>query len=161
MKTKMIDDKVLPIPMLGKELGRFEGATFYIAEHEYGILFHVYNSMDFIVRPGKTSCYETLSDLVRNKDVYEKLEGSEKEVFDLNLSAITYILTSPLYVFSNVEFTYEIAACIVKNLEKCIEDSVENAKLQEETPEENKTFKDAMDGLETIKRILKDEGDGQ
>lgn len=161
MEEKKIDDKVLPIPMLGKELGRFEGATFYIAEHEYGILFHVYNSMDFIVRPGQTSCYETLSDLVRNKDVYEKLEGSEKEAFYLNLSAITYILTSPMYVFSSIEFTYEIAARIINYIEKRIKDSVGNAKLQEETPEENKTFKDAMDGLETIKQILKDEGDGQ
>ena len=78
MENKMIDEKVLPIPMLGKELGRFEGSTFYIAEYEYGILFHVYNSMDLIVRPGQSSCYETLADYVRNKEVYEKLEGKEK-----------------------------------------------------------------------------------
>ena len=34
---------------LGKELGRFEGETFYIAEHEFGALYHVYNSMEIKV----------------------------------------------------------------------------------------------------------------
>ena len=153
----MIDEKVLPIPMLGKELGRFEGSTFYIAEYEYGILFHVYNSMDLIVRPGQSSCYEMLADFVRNKEVYEKLEGKEKEMFYLNLSAITYILTSPLYAFSSAEFTYELATCIVTNLEKAISKSLNDVEIQEETPEENKAFKEAVIGMETIKDTIKNE----
>lgn len=161
MGNKMIDEKVLPIPMLGKELGRFEGATFYIAEYEYGIVFHVYNSMDLIVRPGQTSCYEMLADFVRNKEVYEKLEGKEKEMFDLNLSAITYILTVPLYVFSSVEFTYELATCIVTNIGKHITESINNSELQEETPKENKEFEDAVIAMETIKDAIKNEGNGQ
>lgn len=157
MENKMIDEKVLPIPMLGKELGRFEGSTFYIAEYEYGILFHVYNSMDLIVRPGQSSCYETLADYVRNKETYEKLEGKENEMFYLNLSAITYILTSPLYAFSSAEFTYELATCIVTNLEKAISKSLNDVELQEETPEENKAFKEAVIGMETIKDTIKNE----
>lgn len=159
MEEKKIDDKVLPIPMLGKELGRFEGETFYIAEHEYGALFHVYNSMDLIVRPSQTTCFELLVDYVRNKDIYESLEGQEKKDFDLNLSAITYILTSPLYAFSSFEFTYELATCIVQKLEKLMKES-EGKPLQDETPEENKDFQDAVKGLETIKNILNEENDG-
>lgn len=160
METKMIDDKVLPIPMLGKELGRFEGATFYIAEHEYGILFHVYNSMDFIVRPGQVSCYQKLADYVRNKEVYEKLEGEEKDNFEFELALITYVLISPLYAFISVDFTYDIAKCVTGHLEKLIEENFKNASLQEETPEENKEFEDAVKGLETIKNILNEENDG-
>ena len=102
-----------------------------------------------------------LADFVRNKEVYEKLEGKEKEMFDLNLSAITYILTVPLYVFSSVEFTYEVATCIVTNIEKHITESIENAELQEETPKENKEFEDAVIGMETIKDTIKNEGNGQ
>ena len=72
-----IDDKVLPIPMLGKEIDRFEGDTFYIAEHEYGALFHVYNSMDLIIRKGHTSAFESIVDLVRNKELYSTLSEED------------------------------------------------------------------------------------
>ena len=81
---KVVEDvTALPIPKLGKELGRFEGETFYIAEHENGVLYHVYNSMDLIIRPNITSGYETLVDLVRNQELYNKLTGEEKESFEL------------------------------------------------------------------------------
>ena len=160
METKMIDDKVLPIPMLGKELGRFQGATFYIAEYEYAILFHVYNSMDFIVRPSQVSCYQKLADYVRNKELYEKLEGEEKDNFEFELALITYVLISPLYAFISADFTYDIAKCVTGHLEKLIEENFKNVSLQEETPDENKEFEDAVKGLETIKNILNEENDG-
>lgn len=155
--TKKAEDaKVLPIPMLGKELGRFEGETFYIAEHEYGVLYHVYNSMDLIIRPNMISGYETLVDLVRNKDVYEKLEGQEKEDFELNISAITYILSSPLFVFSDGKLMYDIASLIVEYLRKAYNAAME-APLQEESVEEDRQFQESVIAMEEIKKSLEEE----
>ena len=142
---------------LGKELGRFEGETFYIAEHEFGALYHVYNSMEIGVNMSQTSLYETLVDFVRHKDVYAKLEGEEKEHFDLNLSAIVYILSCPLYAFASAEFTYDVAAVIVKQLRLIYEKAME-ADLQEETPDEDKQFENAVKALDELKKEIENGG---
>ena len=52
--------KESPIPELGMELERFEGDTFFLAEYEDGILYHVYNSMDLVVRRGVSSAFDLL-----------------------------------------------------------------------------------------------------
>lgn len=136
---------------LGKELGRFEGETFYIAEHEFGALYHVYNSMEIKVNMSQTSLYETLIDLVRNKDIYEKLEGEEKKNFELTMSAMIYILNCPLYAFSSVEFTYSVAETIIKQL-RLIYEKAMGTELQEETKEEDKLFENAAKAIETLKK---------
>lgn len=142
---------------LGKELGRFEGETFYIAEHEFGALYHVYNSMEIAVSSTQTALFETLVDFVRHKDVYAKLEGEEKEHFDLNLSAIVYILSCPLYAFASAEFTYDVAAVIVKQLRLIYEKAME-ADLQEETPDEDKQFENAVKALDELKKEVENGG---
>lgn len=136
---------------LGKELGRFEGETFYIAEHEFGALYHVYNSMEIAVNMSQTSLYETLIDLVRNKDVYEKLEGEEKKNFELSLSAMIYILNCPLYSFSSIEFTFSVAETIIKQL-RLIYEKAMSADLQEETKEEDKLFENAAKAIDMLKK---------
>ena len=155
---KVVEDvKALPIPKLGKELGRFEGETFYIAEHENGVLYHVYNSMDLIIRPNITSGYETLVDLVRNQELYNKLTGEEKETFELNISAISYILSLPTFVFSSSELTFDIATMIIKFLQKSFDDAMKQP-LQDEEFEKDREFQDAVIGLEDVKSALKEEG---
>lgn len=136
---------------LGKELGRFEGETFYIAEHEFGALYHVYNSMEIAVTMSQTSLYETLIDLVRNKDVYEKLEGEEKKNFELSMSAMIYILNCPLYSFSSIEFTFSVAETIIKQL-RLIYEKAMSAELQEETKEEDKLFENAAKAIDMLKK---------
>lgn len=136
---------------LGKELGRFEGETFYIAEHEFGALYHVYNSMEIAVNMSQTSLYETLIDLVRNKDVYEKLEGEEKNNFELSMSAMIYILNCPLYSFSSIEFTFSVAETIIKQL-RLIYEKAMSADLQEETKEEDKLFENAAKAIDMLKK---------
>ena len=154
---KVVEDvTALPIPKLGKELGRFEGETFYIAEHENGVLYHVYNSMDLIIRPNITSGYETLVDLVRNQELYNKLTGEEKESFELNISAISYVLSLPTFVFSSGELTFDIATMIIKFLQKSFDDAMAQP-LQEEAVQEDQEFKDAVLGLEEVKEALKEE----
>ena len=141
---------------LGKELGRFEGETFYIAEHEFGALYHVYNSMEIAVNMSQTSLYETLVDLVRNKDVYAKLEGEEKKNFELSMSAMIYILDCPLYSFSSIEFTFSVAETIIKQL-RLIYEKAMDAALQAETPEENQQFEAAVKAMEVIKQDVEND----
>lgn len=149
-------NKLMQFENFGKELGRFEGETFYIAEYEFGAVYHVYNSMTLFVSSSQTSCFETLVDYVRNKDVYAKLEGKDKEDFDLMLSAVGYILSSPLYAFSSIDLTFDMASLIVNHIKKTFDMAIE-AQLQDETKEEDAQFKSAVLGFETIKEEMNKE----
>ena len=149
-------NKLMQFENFGKELGRFEGETFYIAEYEFGAVYHVYNSMTLFVSSSQTSCFETLVDYVRNKDVYSKLEGKEKEDFDLTLSAIGYVLSSPLFAFSSAALTFDIASLIIKHLTEAFSNAI-NAELQDETRDEDEQFKSAVLGLEAIKEEMNKE----
>ena len=142
-EIKVIDDKVLPIPMLGKELGRFDGKTFYIAEHEYGVLYHVYNSMDLIVRPSQTATYSTLVDLIHSQDIVANYDKEEMEMYESYISAVA-------------EFMFNTAKSAIDFLYK-LQKEAEDAPLQEETPKENEEFKNAALAIETIKEAAKEE----
>lgn len=155
-EIKVIDDKVLPIPMLGKELGRFDGKTFYIAEHEYGVLYHVYNSMDLIIRPSQAATYSTLVDLIHNQDIVANYDKEEMEMYESYVSAIAYCLGMPLLVFCDAEFMFDTAKSAIDFLYK-LQKEAEDAQLQEETPNENEEFKNASIAIETIKEAVEEE----
>lgn len=154
--VKVIDNKVLPIPMLGKELGRLDGKTFYIAEHEYGVLYHVYNSMDLIIRPSQVSAYSALVDLVRTQGDVAKFDDEEMELYESYVSATAYCLGIPLIAFIDAEFTKDIAVSAAKFLRQLQEEAL-GAPLQEETPKENEEFKNAAIALETLKEMTQEE----
>jgi hypothetical protein len=154
--VKVIDDKVLPIPMLGKELGRFDGKTFYIAEHEYGVLYHVFNSMDLIIRPSQTSTCSTLVDLIHSQDEVAKFNEDEMEMYESYVSAIAYCLGMPLIAFIDAEFMFNTAKSAIDLLYK-IQMEAEDAPLQEETPKENEEFKNAALAIETLKEAAEEE----
>lgn len=149
----LMDSKALPIPMIGRELSKIEFDKFYLAEHEYAIVFHVYNSMDLIIRPNIKSTYGMLLDIIKNKDEYEKLEGEERENFETALSAVTQILCLPLYAFSDTTFTYDLAYFAIHYLNEKF-DAALNVPLQEETPKENAEFEAATLELEAVKDSL-------
>lgn len=155
-EIKVIDDKVLPIPMLGKELGRFDGKTFYIAEHEYGVLYHVYNSMDLIIRPTQTATYSTLVDLIHSQDDVDNYGKEQMEMYESYVSAIAYCLGMPLLVFCDEEFMFNTAKSAIDFLYK-LQKEMEDAQLQEETPKENEEFKNAAIAVETIKDAVEEE----
>lgn len=155
-EIKVIDDKVLPIPMLGKELGRIDGGHFYLSEHEFGMLFHVYNSMDLIIRKNDKLSFEVLQDLVRHKDEYNKLTGNELEIFKANLSAITEVLMCPINAFSDISLMATIAMELV-SYRKHLADTLMNLPLQDETPKEDKEFQDAVINWEALKEIISKE----
>lgn len=134
----------------------FKGTTFELVKSNKGILYHVFGGFSIFVTPNNVALYETLNDLIENQEMYNKLEGNEREDFDLNISAITYVLDIPLFAFSSAEFTFEIAEKVVKFLQKTYDDAMSNP-LQEETVNEDQEFKDAVLGMETIKEALNEE----
>ena len=156
LTQRMIDKEPLHTYDLGAEIDRLEGQTFYIAKHEKGALYHVYNSYDLVVQPSQLALYETLVSLVENKEANAKLVGEEKENFENYMSIVSYVLSTPAYALSDAELSVEIATVIVKHLNKVYE-KLMNQPLQEETPKEDQEFKEATLAVEEVKEALKDE----
>lgn len=152
-EKKVIDKKVLPIPMLGKEIDRIEGETFYLAEHEYGILYHVYNSIDLIIRQNSTAAYAFLSDLIREKHFYMESDGENKDIFEDILFQTSLLLSIPRIAFSDIELYNALSKDIIDFLKRQTE--LLDAPLQEETPKENIEFEKTAMALETLKEEMK------
>lgn len=158
MAKKKETKKVEPIPFeLGKMTGEsFGGETFEIIKTTRGIVYKTYGGYSIFVTPNNVALYETLNDLVVNKEEYSNLVGKDKSDFELNLSAIAYVLNVPLIAFTDAAFTFEMAQKVIEFLTNKYEEAL-NVPLQEETFEENQMFEDAVKGLETIKESLKEE----
>ena len=144
---------------VGKRIDDFSGNAFEIVKTDRGIMYHEFGGYTIFTTPTNEALYGMLADYVDNKDEYKKLDGEEKEIFDLNLSAIAYCLTVPKFAFSNVDFTYDIAEKVIQFLNNSFEEAM-NADLQEETIEQDEQFKEATLALEDIKTEIKKEQEG-
>lgn len=139
---------------VGTKVDEFKGETFAIVKTDRGCLYHEYGGYNIFVTPSQPCLYTTLVDYVDNKDTYFELTGEEKDVFEMNLSAVAYCLSVPKFCFSDVEFTYDIAKKVIEFLRKSYEKAMEEP-LQEETIEQDEQFKEATLGLENIKEEIK------
>ena len=156
LTQRMIDKEPLHTYDLGAEIDRLEGQTFYIAKHEKGALYHVYNSFDLVVQPSQLALYETLVSLVENKEANAKLIGEEKENFENYMNIVGYVLAVPAYAFGDGKLSVEIATLVVKHMNETYK-KLMSQPLQEETPKEDQEFKDATLAVEEVKEALKDE----
>ena len=156
LTQRMIDKEPLHTYDLGAEIDRLEGQTFYIAKHEKGALYHVYNSYDLVVQPSQLALYETLVSLVENKEANAKLVGEEKENFENYMNIVSYVLSVPAYALGDGKLSVEIATLVVKHMNETFK-KLMNQPLQEETPKEDQEFKEATLAIEEVKEALKDE----
>ena len=156
LTQRMIDKEPLHTYDLGAEIDRLEGQTFYIAKHEKGALYHVYNSYDLVVQPSQLALYDTLVSLVENKEANAKLVGEEKENFENYMNIVSYVLSVPAYALGNGKLSVEIATLVVKHMNETFK-KLMNQPLQEETPKEDQEFKEVTLAVEEVKEALKDE----
>lgn len=159
MAKKKVEKVVEPILLdCGKAIeGKvFRGDTFELTKTNKGILYHSFSGYSIFVTQNNISLYETLDDLIENQETYNQLNGNEREDFDLNLSAIGYVLNIPLFTFSSAELTFDLATKVIQFLQKTYDEAMQNP-LQEETVQEDQEFKDAVLGMENIKEALNEE----
>lgn len=158
MAKKKVEKAVEPIPFeMGKMTNEsFSGETFEIIKTTRGIVYKTYGGYSIFVTPNNVALYETLNELIVKKEELGMLVGKDKDDFELNLSAIAYVLNTPLIAFTDASFTFDIAQRIIEFLTEKYEEAM-NAPLQEETFEENQRFEDAIKGFETIKEAIREE----
>lgn len=140
----------------GKKVDEWSGETFRLTKTDKGILYHQFGGYSIFVTPNNKALYETLCDYVDNQEEYANLEGELKEQYELHLSAITYVLSVPLFAFTSSELTYGLATMIIDHLRKTFDELMEKP-LQPESVEEDREFKEATLGLEELKKAINEE----
>ena len=140
----------------GKKVDEWSGETFRLTKTDKGILYHQFGGFSIFVTPNNKALYETLCDYVDNREEYSKLEGELKEQFELQLSAVTYVLSVPLFAFNSAELTYLLATNIIDYLKSTFDELMERP-LQPESIEEDREFKEATLGLEELKKEISEE----
>lgn len=135
---------------VGKEEETLKGDTFELTRTSKGIIYHTYGGYNIFVTPNNNALYEMLNDYIVNQEIYNKLEGEEKQQFETTLSAVTYCLNVPLIVFTNADLTFKIATDVVSYLRE-LQSKMLDSELQEETVAEDEQFKNAVTAIDNIK----------
>ncbi len=141
---------------VGKRTDSFDGGSYEIVKTTEGAYFKVRGGMMVFARPNMTSLYEALVAVIENKEAYEKMEGEDKDNYEMLLSSITCVLSAPMYAFSDQNFTFKLATMVVNYLRDLTKEAEEKP-LQEETPVDNAAFKDANVAVGELNKIMEDE----
>lgn len=140
----------------GTKEDEWETDTYRVTLTNRGALYHEKGGYSIFVTPTMKSLYDTLADIVVNKDKYANLEGEEKESYETALSAVAYCLALPKFVFSDGDFTYKIATMVVEFIKKEY-DRLMNEELQEENVDKDREWKETVDAVNTIKEAFESE----
>lgn len=140
----------------GRKIDEFKGEIYRITLTDKGVLYHEYGGYSIFATPRTKALYDTLVDVVTNKDEYAKAKGEEKERLELTLSAVGYCLAVPRLAFTDVDLTFDIAGKVVDFI-KSKYDTLMNEPLKDETPIENSHFEEATIALENLKEVAKEE----
>lgn len=138
---------------------KLEGETFAIYSLKSGdVAYHLKGGYTLIASNRFLSLNDALRGYVANQHIIDtELNSEDKELYENDLWASTYLLNLPTIAFSDLEFKYKIVNRIIEYLDELQKKLLVDAELQDETPNENKEFEDATMALETLKsEIAKD-----
>ncbi len=134
----------------GKKVKEYSGETYRITLTNKGILYHEYGGYSIFVTPNNRSLYMMLESLIDREDI-STMTKEDRDRMETAHSAIAYCLMIPKIVFSDAEFTFDMASKVIEYIKKLYDKSIE-ADLQEETVKEDAEFKEATLGLEELKK---------
>lgn len=137
----------IPLKDIEKEA---DGETFVMATTKDGkAIYHTRGGYTVIADASYSSLYYTISSLIDFMNGTVELDEETKSILEADTIATSYILNIPLYVMDDFEYKVELFHNVVEYLNKKVADA--ELELQEETPEENREFQNAVEALETLK----------
>lgn len=144
---------------LGAELYKIEKGSFYLAKHEKGVLFHIYNSFDMVIPISNNSLYGTIAAILEERmSEYEKMSDADKQDHDTFVEVVGIILAMPLNILNDTEFAIDIATQVMKRTNEIYEKAI-NSELQDETVERDADFKQMILATEELKDVLSEEAE--
>lgn len=136
-------------------IDRFDGANFEMCITKDGTaVYRTRGGYTIVADYGLSSLNKTISDFITLSKNEVKLSDSEMEAVLLDLDANAHVLNIPMLAFSDLDFKFELAKMVINFLRDTY-DKAMNAPLQDETPEENKVFKDGITAIHNTVDELK------
>lgn len=134
---------------------RFDGAHFEMCITKDGTaVYRTRGGYTIVADYGLTSLNQTIRAFISLSKNEVKLSDDEMEAVLLDLDANAHVLNIPMLAFSDIDFKFELAKMVINFLRDTY-DKTMNAPLQDETPEENKVFKDGITAIHNTVDELK------
>lgn len=138
---------------------KLEGDTFGIYALKSGdVAYRLKGGYTIIVGNNYISLNDVLRGYITNQHLDSAdLSEEDKALYDNDLWASCYLLNLPTIAFSDLEFKYKMVNHIMEGLEVLQKKFLDEIELQDETPDEDKAFKDATIALEDVKSDIENE----
>lgn len=137
----------VPLKDIEKEA---DGETFVMATTKDGkAIYHTLGGYTVIADSNYSSLFYTIYNLIDYINGTVELDEETKSILEADTIATSYILNIPMYVMDDFEYKASLFENVLQYLTKRIEDA--DKELQEETPEENREFQDAVEALNILK----------
>jgi hypothetical protein len=141
---------------LGAEQYKIEKGSFYIAKHDKGVLFHIYNSFDMVVPVSSNSLYRTLATILEeHNNEYDNMSDEDKLDHDTFIEVVGIIMAMPLNILNDTEFAIDIATQVMKRTNELYEKAI-STNLQPEDAERDAEFRDITLNAEALKEHIVD-----
>jgi hypothetical protein len=141
-------------------VSRFDGAHFEMCTTKDGTaVYRTRGGYTIVADYGLTSLNQAIRDFITLSKNEVKLSESEMEAVLLDLDANAHVLNIPMLAFSDLSFKFDLAKMVVSFLRDTYEKAID-APLQDETPVENKVFRDGVmaikDTVSELKELAKE-----
>lgn len=134
---------------------RFDGEHFEMCVTKDGTaIYRTRGGYAIMADYGLTNLNKTIRNFISLSKNDVKLSDDEMEAVLLDLDANAHVLNIPMIAFSDLDYKFELAKMAVNFLKDTYEKAIQ-APLQEETPEENKVFKDGITAIHNTVDELK------
>ena len=136
---------------------RFDGAHFEMCTTKDGTaVYRTRGGYTIVADYCLTSLNQTIKNFITLSKNEVKISEEDMEAVLLDLDANAHVLNIPMLAFSDINFKFDLAKMVINFLRETYDKAME-APLQDETPEENKVFKegvtaihDTVDELKTL-----------
>ena len=142
-------EEVLFIVRTKDVIKEYDNDNLVIVKCKDRIMWKHKGGFGFWVETRMKNLYEQLDNLCAMKDKYEELSEEEKSVYNGMYFGMSLVTELPMFVCASEEMFFNVVNMILEELKK-INVGIDNAELQDETPEENADFEAKMQAAEEV-----------
>lgn len=127
-----------------------KGDTFHMAVMKDGTcVYKVYGGYTIICDGRMQSLASTIKEYIEYSKAESKMSEEEKESHELAISAVRYVLSAPMYAFSDSGLTFDIARKIVEYLIS-LQNEAERTELPIDYAKDNADYADEIAAMAEI-----------
>lgn len=116
-------------------------------------IYHVYGGYTIVVNPRMIVLHDELCRFMSLDDNIDQYTDEEKETILMDREVSAWVLSAPMYAFSDIDLKYKIATDIVEWLNAQTQEML-NAELPDDDTEKNAEFEEAVKGIDSLKEVL-------